>query len=478
MMFRKSMAALAFGLCAWPAFAQAQVLTNLVHPAPEGADITLQLTDGTVLGQSAADGSHWYKLTPDVNGSYQKGTWSRLANLPNGYQPYAMASAVLADGRVIIEGGEYNPGSDFTLTNLGAIYDPLANTWTMNKAPRGWGWIGDSSSLVLPDGRYLLGKKLDDKMAAFDPATNTWTKLVSTGHDGMNSEETWILMPDGRVMTMNVQAAPHVQIYDPATGIWKRLPKTPVSLRGPKCCRGIDYGGRHLYHPPGEIGPALLMPDGSVFATGGIPKGENTAHTVTFRNGAWTQGPDIPSHDDMGDAFASLLPNGHVLMESVSGKLYEYDGAGHILTTPYNGAGNSLMVLPTGEILVGGMAVYSSSGSPDPAWKPAVSDCPSTLTRGSSFMIAGTQFNGLSQANSFGDELQTFTNYPLVRITNNATGHVFYARTHDHSSMGVATGATPVSTHVDVPAGMETGAAKLVVVANGIASDPVDVTVN
>ena len=41
-----------------------------------------------------------------------------------------------------------------------------------------------------------------------------------------------------------------------------------------------------------------------------------------------------------------------------------------------------------------------------------------------------------------GDELNAATNYPLVRITNMASGHVAYARTHDHSTMGVATGST------------------------------------
>jgi hypothetical protein len=77
----------------------------------------------------------------------------------------------------------------------------------------------------------------------------------------------------------------------------------------------------------------------------------------------------------------------------------------------------------------------------------------------------------------YGDDAQMATNYPLVRITNGSTGHVFYARTYDHSSMGVATGTTIVSTNFDVPAGMETGASEMVVVANGIPSDPVAVTV-
>jgi hypothetical protein len=43
--------------------------------------------------------------------------------------------------------------------------------------------------------------------------------------------------------------------------------------------------------------------------------------------------------------------------------------------------------------------------------------------------------------------------------------------------MAVATGKKIVSTNFDVPSGMETGASSLVVVANGIPSAPVDVTV-
>jgi hypothetical protein len=100
------------------------------------------------------------------------------------------------------------------------------------------------------------------------------------------------------------------------------------------------------------------------------------------------------------------------------------------------------------------------------------------VTRGSTYKISGQQFNGLSQAAAFGDEDETATNYPLVRITNKASHHVFYAKTHDHSTMGVATGTTTVFTNFDVPAGMETGASKLEVVANGIPSKPVNVTVN
>ncbi len=54
------------------------------------------------------------------------------------------------------------------------------------------------------------------------------------------------------------------------------------------------------------------------------------------------------------------------------------------------------------------------------------------MTRGSTYQISGTQFNGLNQGAAYGDEFDTHTNYPLVRITNNAIspGHVFYEKTH------------------------------------------------
>jgi hypothetical protein len=102
---------------------------------------------------------------------------------------------------------------------------------------------------------------------------------------------------------------------------------------------------------------------------------------------------------------------------------------------------------------------------------------PASLVRGQTFVLTGTQLNGLSEGASYGDELSSATNYPLVRLTNAASGDVFYARTHDHSMMGVATGMAPVTTKFDVPAGAETGAATLVVIANGIASAPVSVMV-
>jgi hypothetical protein len=57
------------------------------------------------------------------------------------------------------------------------------------------------------------------------------------------------------------------------------------------------------------------------------------------------------------------------------------------------------------------------------------------------------------------------------------TGHVYYALTHDHSTMAVATGSKTVWTYFDVPKPIDEGKSMLAVIANGIASKPITVTV-
>jgi hypothetical protein len=71
-----------------------------------------------------------------------------------------------------------------------------------------------------------------------------------------------------------------------------------------------------------------------------------------------------------------------------------------------------------------------------------------------------------------GDDAQMATNYPIIRIVNQATKDVYYCRTHNHSTMGVATGATIVSTEFDIPSTVPAGTNELFVVANGIPSKP------
>lgn len=114
-----------------------------------------------------------------------------------------------------------------------------------------------------------------------------------------------------------------------------------------------------------------------------------------------------------------------------------------------------------------GSYIYARTASPD------------TKTEGKTYhLLCCEESQGLlrSKVEKELEPMLTATNYPLVRITNRATGHVSYARTHDHSSMGVAPGAWGY-TFFDVPATEDLGDGELVVVANGIASSPIPVRV-
>ena len=327
--------------------------------------------------------STWWRLTPDAYGSYVDGTWTQLPPMPGGYAPYDYCSAVLADGRVVVEGGEYtyiNGVASATETNQGAIY-----------------WISA-----------------------------------------------------GRV---------------------------PVNLAA-----------------HGDPGPQILRPDGAGFAVG--DNGENAVYTpprTLYGTGSWAVAPSFPAVAGEGqldacDGPAMLLTNGNILVGASPGcynvddHFFEFDGT-HLteVTQPPFGPNISsfwarLLMLPTGEVLATydnrTAYIYSSTGNPDPKWAPRITACPDPIiAAGGTYVVAGRQLNGLSQAEGYGDDEAAASNYPLVRITNHATGHVFYARTHNHSSMGVATGSQTVSTHFDVPVELDRGANDLTVVTNGIASN-------
>ncbi len=459
---------------------------KIKNTPPTGMQMAFLMTDGSVLTQSYASFS-WYRYVPDNTGNYANGTWSQVASLPSGYAPSAFASAVLADGRLAITGGEYNyPGNyDLQLVNLGAVYDPVADTWTKLGHPKGWKWIGDSPSSVLPGGKYLVGDKLNEKDATLDPKSLHWTAVPHVGKADFNSEEGWTLLANGTILTADVKNAPNSEIYNPKTGTWTSAGSTIVDLHSPspyhQC---LQYGPKpkDCYLPPGEIGPSILRPDGTVFYTGSGsgPSGGGTAHTAIYNsnNGTWATGPNFPGDDNAGDSFAVLEPSGNVLVMGLSGRMYEWNGS--TLTQVGTWAGPPLL-LPSGQVMMLGysqVVLYSPTGSAQASWAPTIKNAPSAVTAGKTYKISGTQFNGLSQAMSFGDEYQNATNYPLVRITNASTGHVFYARTHGHSSMGVATGSMSVSTNFDVPKTIDNGKSSLVVVANGIASKPVNVMVS
>jgi hypothetical protein len=465
--------------------AWAQTWTRLTNTPSFNASTALLLTDGTVMVQAIGTGQ-WWLLTPDNTGSYINGTWSQRASMQVGYGPLYYASAVLADGRLLVAGGEYNLetiGQRQDWTTKGAIYDPLSNSWTGVNAPASWTEIGDAQSVVLPDGRFMVADPFNTNASLFNVGTFTWS-ATGAGKQDRFDEEGWTLMPDGTVLTADALNAPNAEKYLISSGTWISAGSTVVSLEDP--------GSQ-------ELGPMVLLPNGQVFGTGA--NASAAAHTSIYtpaadptQPGSWTPGPDFQNGDGVADGPAALLPNGNVLIDASPGvfhtpsRFYEYNGSSLVqVPAPPNAPNKSsfegrMVVLPTGQVLftdgTSDVEIYTPAGTFQNTWQPTISSVNTTLGSGSADnSIFGTQFNGLSQGGAYGDDAQSATNYPLVRITNSSTSHVFYAKTHNHSTMGVATGSTAVSTQFDIPVNIETGPSILEVVANGIPSTPVSVTI-
>ena len=457
---------------------------ELTHQPSFNAGAMFLLTDGTVLVQNAGTNeggtNKWWRLTPSSSGSYVKGTWSKVASMPSNYGPLYFASAVLPDGRFIVIGGEYNFNKE-VFSNHGAIYDPVANKWTSVRPPSGSGWatIGDAPGTVLANGTFMVGASgvygLTSE-ALLNAKTLTWRRTGSGKADG-NPEQGWSLLPDGKVLTVDTEFHPrNTEIYTPSTGSWTGAGKLPVRLVDSK----------------GEIGPQLLRPDGTVFAAGGT--GTNAIYSSA--TGKWSAGPSFPlvgkKQLDAADAPSAVLPNGNVLVVASPGeytppsRVFDFNGKTLTqVTSPPNVrfyASNDvyMMVLPTGQVLYNDRTrdfeVYNPTGSPKSAWLPAITSVPATMSEGGTYTLSGSQLNGLTQAAAFGDDYQSATNYPLVRLTNNTTKAVVYARTFNMTSMTVAPGAKS-SVRFTLPATIPTGGYTLVVVANGLASASVAVTV-
>jgi hypothetical protein len=502
------------------------------------SDATLLLTDGTVLVLDGCSRTDWYKLTPDMDGSYVKGTWSpnsgpgAVASLPASwnYTPQFFGSAVLRDGRVIIEGGEHN------MFPNGAIYDPVANTWTFVPAPgfgdscglNGTSWcsMGGPPTVVLPDGTFMIGDAdyvgpspvvhvtpASSSEALLPPPynvfPNSWIPTGFVKHDP-NSEEGWTLLPSppgfpdlALVLDVNTYAIAHGSSvcggYN-SSELYIGGSFSGTLLPGDWYCLGNTPD--QLYPGYNEMGPAVLRPGATPASWTVFQAGATQYTAILGANFAWNRGPGFPIDSSgkqlrMEDGPAALLLNGNVLMMAAPGQITGHvtfleltpDPSNVLLQVPgvsYStglfGNAGEMLVLPTGQVMFiphvnspygSGIEIYTPNNMMyNSAWAPTISPLgyPKFLNAGAkNLLISGTQFNGMSQATAFGDEYQNATNYPLVRLTD-GSGDVFYLRTHGHSTMAVATGSAQVSTNFDVSLNVPVGTYCLEVVANGIPS--------
>jgi autotransporter-associated beta strand protein len=456
--------------------------------AGSGAQVAMLLSDGSVMYQVGAnnDTKTWDRLAPNTAGNYSSST--SLTSMHVGRLFFG--SAVLPDGRVWVVGGEYSTASSFT--NTSEIFSPTTGTggkgtWT-NTANFTPTQFGDDPVEVLSSTQVLAGYISGPATYLYNPTTNVWTATGTKLRSDDSDEETWVKLPDGSILSYDVFSSIstgvfHAQRYVPSTGMW--VDASNLSSNPPHILSDASEGY--------ELGPGLLLPNGNVFLEGA--NGYTAYYNPT--TGLWSAGPMLPTNAGSqlvaADAPAAMLPNGDVLMAlsplgSDSGSGYNFpsptyfyefnpnDDSYTYANQEFSGDASFLVCmldLPNGQVLVTnestGMYLYTPSGSPQSAWRPTVTG--QTSNGSGIYTLTGTQFNGMSEGASYGDDNAMASNYPIVQFKDSA-GNISYGRTANWSSVGVATGSTPVTTQVTLPIGHTaiTDFTSLAVIANGISS--------
>jgi len=425
--------------------------------------------------------------------------------------------------------------------------------------------FGDDPSMLLPNGKILVGNLLNSLTYIYDPATNLWSSAIPKVHNDRSDEETWARMSDGTILTYDLfqsisTGGGYAERFNPLTNLWSGISPSAGTAAGfiPQLSSATTGS---------ELGGILRLYDDRMFVIGA------TGHTALYTRATntWAAGPDLngtlggaPFLFSADDAPAAILPNGHVIMAvdaglgltttgtttagstiitgipstasfqlgwAVSGSgipagatltsidsssqvhistnatvtasgtvikfgttfskptvLLDYDPVAETISPVFPALPDPnlnnipayvtrMLMLPTGELLFSDSSsqlwVYTPDGVASPGLRPAITG----ITRnGSGFILSGTQITGQSSGASYGDDVESDEDYPIIRLVSPG-GNVYYARTTNWNPIGVGTGSTPQTVNFTISPAVPLGIYSLIVSAAGISSDSVAFTV-
>jgi hypothetical protein len=278
---------------------------------------------------------------------------------PAGSNMFCAGQTVLADGRVMVIGGDAagDPQYGSVATN---IYDPATDSWSPAAAMHAVRWYPTATKLA--DGRILstggtAAGVTQQTPEIYDPSTNAWTLMSPSANLDVAYYPFMFVLPDGRLLeagSFGLNGVP-VETLNLATQTWTTVDS-----------REIPAGSATMYRP-GKILRA------------GTPGGPGTAGQVASSS-AWTldmtsPSPSLQPTSSMAypRAFLNLttLPDGNVLatggdrthdITNLNGAVYAAEewspSTGHWTTLASNHVPryyhSTAVLLPDGRVVVGG----------------------------------------------------------------------------------------------------------------------------
>jgi hypothetical protein len=413
------------------------------------------------------------------------------------------------------------------INNYAYIYNVAGNNWittgnkVYNDSSDEEGWVKQSDNSIL---NYDIFKSIAAGTGfaeRYISSSGTWQDaslgslpLLSSVAVGFELGPGLRLL-DGR--TIYIGANNKTALYSPA-GTWAPGPNIFGTLAnsanpgGSAAPFGADDAGAAIL-PNGHVifaadaGPAAFTTTGNTTAGSNVIS--NIPSTAILQTGwAVAQASSGPTVIPSGAFITSVdsLTQIHIsqnALQTVTGQaitfggtfshpaqLFDFDPAGTITPVspafPDPGAdlANSpafitrMLMLPTGQMLfsyaTNMIYVYTPDGAASPQYQPVITGI--TYDGGGLFTLTGTQLNGQSAGAAYGDDAQMDENYPILRMTD-TSGNVYYCRTTNWSTQGVATGSAPESVNFTLNPSMPAGTFNAVVTGAGISSQPFSVTI-
>ena len=172
--------------------------------------ITLAVREGGLFPSLATD-AEIYDATAN--------SWSTTA--PMGFDRLGQSATLLADGRVLVAGGQ-DGATTFRSTE---IYNPTEDRW-ISAAPMGSGRWGHAAAL-LPDGDvFVVGGTGEEPNAQsialsaeiYDPGTNLWATVAKMAE--LHFEPTATVLRDGRVLVAGATLQSRAEVFDLDRNLW------------------------------------------------------------------------------------------------------------------------------------------------------------------------------------------------------------------------------------------------------------------